>query len=75
MSILEQIKPKSDFVPENVAEYFALRLAQRLGDTENARWYANACYRLGIGRTLAAFRRVQPGPKSQIAKRFREAIH
>jgi hypothetical protein len=75
MSILEQIKSKSEFAPENVAEYFALRLAQRLGDAENARWYANICYRLGLDSVLAVFRRVLPGPKNQVADRFREAVH
>jgi hypothetical protein len=75
MTILDKISTHAGIVPESVAEYFALRLAQRLGDAENTRWYVNACYRLGVDHTLSAYGRVLRGPKDGLAERFRSAIH
>src|SRR5262245_22066545 len=76
--ILDQVAAewRSDFHPASPIEFFALRLASRLGEPQTARHFALLASEHGVQRLLAVFQRTIAVTKAgeSIARRFHQEL-
>ncbi len=74
MKILDLVARNRICTPTSVNEYFALQLARRFSDTENADWYRRIAGRYAITTLLGAYRQAVKVHGAGAAQRFRASI-
>jgi len=74
MTILELVGKRDSFVPSSVDEYFALQLAKRLGDAENAHQYVRYTSSCNHERLLVMYQEAISSSPENASARFHSSF-
>src|SRR5712691_5492451 len=76
-SILDRVAARhsyGEFRPQTVREFFALRLARKLGDVSATRHYLDLTEQYSEERLLVAYRRARSSANGDLARAFHTAL-